>query len=233
MDDRLRELERRFKESGAPADELAYLRERVRRGERLGWPDYLRLAALSEEAAVEYLATLELEPSRIELAACLGHAPCRRLTPAAGPPLSSRERIQAGLAALGPEAALRATLVAARAWPGLSESQLDLVRRIEQAAASDRLKELLPDPFNPLAKLQGAGHPRPEVLTALLNVVGNICLGGARAFMSRTATDALWQGPNEPDAASERKRRLTAGLERDLVPWVLGLGDPLGERDAT
>ena len=45
-DERLRELERRFAESGDPTDELAWLQERVRTGAALSWESYRRLANL-------------------------------------------------------------------------------------------------------------------------------------------------------------------------------------------
>jgi hypothetical protein len=45
-DERLRNLERRFAESGDPTDELAYLQEQVRTGASLSWEGYQRLAEL-------------------------------------------------------------------------------------------------------------------------------------------------------------------------------------------
>lgn len=50
-DQRLRELERRWRETGAVANEAAYLRERVRAG--------------------------DLTPERLAVAACCGHAGAR------------------------------------------------------------------------------------------------------------------------------------------------------------
>ncbi len=88
-DSRLRELERRFKESGAPADELAYLQERVRSGGQLDWESYSRLAELNAEAASEYLLARvergDLEREKLELAAYCSHEPARVALGASAP----------------------------------------------------------------------------------------------------------------------------------------------------
>lgn len=54
-DERLRELEHRFRETGSADDELAWLRERARLGEKLDWDSYSRLHELDAEAAADYL----------------------------------------------------------------------------------------------------------------------------------------------------------------------------------
>jgi hypothetical protein len=80
-EDRLRELERRFKESGSEQDELAYLQEQVRTGGTLDWDSYSRLAELNVEAAADYLRARvergDLEREKLELAAYCSHEPAR------------------------------------------------------------------------------------------------------------------------------------------------------------
>jgi len=71
-DEKLRELERAFQESGSEEAELAWLRERARAGEKLDWESYSRLHELDVEAAAEYLEwrveTGDLSRDRLELA---------------------------------------------------------------------------------------------------------------------------------------------------------------------
>jgi hypothetical protein len=88
-EERLRELERRFKESGAEQDELDWLREEIRFRGTLGWEHYSRLAELSVETAVDHLTARvergELGQEELELAAYCGHAPARRILGEAAP----------------------------------------------------------------------------------------------------------------------------------------------------
>jgi len=82
-DVKLRELERRWKESGAPEDELAWLTGRVRSGERLDWESYSRLTELDVPTAADYLRKRvdegDLTQERLELAAFSGHRPAGRV----------------------------------------------------------------------------------------------------------------------------------------------------------
>jgi len=55
-DDRLRELERRFQETGAAEDEAAWLRARVRAGEHLTWAECVSLLAVDPATAGRHLA---------------------------------------------------------------------------------------------------------------------------------------------------------------------------------
>ena len=48
-DERLRQLERVWQQSGSPEDETTWLIERTRSGERLDWDSYSRLAELNAE----------------------------------------------------------------------------------------------------------------------------------------------------------------------------------------
>jgi len=84
-DKKLRDLERRFRETGNAGDELAWLRERVRLGERLEWRNFLRLNKLDVDATAEYLRFRselgELGVQEIELLASGGHLAAQKLVP--------------------------------------------------------------------------------------------------------------------------------------------------------
>ena len=75
-DENLRELERAFQERGSEEDELAWLRERARAGEKLDWESYSRLHELDVEAAAGYLRwrveTGDLSQERLDLAVLSG-----------------------------------------------------------------------------------------------------------------------------------------------------------------
>lgn len=78
-DEKLRELERRFKETGSAQDEAVWLYELLRTGEALDWHSYLRLMELDVVAASRHLkqrvATGDLTADQMALAAKLGHTP--------------------------------------------------------------------------------------------------------------------------------------------------------------
>jgi hypothetical protein len=76
-DEKLRELERVFQESGSEEAELAWLRELARAGEKLNWESYSRLHELDVEAAAGYLRwrvdSGDLSQERLELAVHADH----------------------------------------------------------------------------------------------------------------------------------------------------------------
>ncbi|MGE0712999.1 MAG: hypothetical protein AB7N76_07890 [Planctomycetota bacterium] len=76
-EERLRDLERRFLESGSDEDELAWLSAQVRSGRKLDWSGYSRLHELDADAAADYLGRRvrwgDLSRERVELAAYCGH----------------------------------------------------------------------------------------------------------------------------------------------------------------
>src|SRR5581483_6659231 len=116
MDETLRALERRFRETGSLADELAWLRERQRAG--LVTEDKLQLAAFCGHRASARLLGLD----------CDGEALC--FSCFQDPGLLWRLQAHGGR-----EAVLRATIAAARAvldvWRGLAdESELTLRRHL-------------------------------------------------------------------------------------------------------
>jgi len=79
VDADLRQLERRYRESGDPRDELAWLVALARSGEELEWDAYLRLYQMDLHAAAEHLRARGLGRARLELAAHLGHLAAREL----------------------------------------------------------------------------------------------------------------------------------------------------------
>ncbi|MGE0711198.1 MAG: hypothetical protein AB7N76_28955 [Planctomycetota bacterium] len=89
-DEKLRELERRFRETGSAEDEVAWLRERARSGEKLDWESYSRLHELDVDAAADYLrwrvATGDLAQERLELAAFCEFPGARLAAPEAETP---------------------------------------------------------------------------------------------------------------------------------------------------
>lgn len=72
----LRELERRWRETGSLEDEASWLRGRTRTGASLDWTAYSRLRDLDPQAAADYVGSQidsgALEPERVQLAACVG-----------------------------------------------------------------------------------------------------------------------------------------------------------------
>ncbi len=128
-DEKLRELERRWKETGAPEDEEAYLVEQVRVGETLDWDGYSRLSELNVEAAAEYLRGRvergELTQERLELAAYCGEAGAILLSPT--DTASTLELWLFGLKRWGPQAEVLAAIACARralpSWERSSRSR--------------------------------------------------------------------------------------------------------------
>jgi len=92
----LRDLERRFVETGDAADEAAWLREQVRAGQTLDWASYSRLAALGVDSAADYLrarlARRALSQQELTLAAYCSHPPARVVLGQAAPAAPSNSR---------------------------------------------------------------------------------------------------------------------------------------------
>jgi hypothetical protein len=82
-DERLRELEARWRSTGSEEDELAWIAARARVGERLERASYLRLVSLDPPLAADCLeqATRDdaLRSARIRVAARYGHLPAAEL----------------------------------------------------------------------------------------------------------------------------------------------------------
>jgi len=138
-DDRLRDLERRWRASGSPVDEGAWLAERIRAGDRLDWDGYARLAALDPEAAAADLRRRreagELSRDALDLAAYCGHAPARAVAsgaPSDAAAAASLEGWGLGLPRWGLGHCVRAAVAAGEAlragagWTTLSAAQAGL-----------------------------------------------------------------------------------------------------------
>ena len=88
-DSKLRELERRWRETGTREDRLALARERVRSGSVLELDEYFVLADFEPDSAAGYLRSRAL-PERLELAARCGHQAAILATPGPVVPLDRR-----------------------------------------------------------------------------------------------------------------------------------------------
>lgn len=88
-DERLRELERRWQESGSERDALPWLKERIRQCLPLAWSQYELLSRLDPPTAAGYLnagrLAGDLTERRIALAAYCGHLPAQSMSSAKGP----------------------------------------------------------------------------------------------------------------------------------------------------
>ena len=221
-DAKLRELERKWKESGSVEDEAAYLRERVRAG--------------------------DLTQERLELAAYFGHAAAGRALPmsliqAAAPADLGWERLEAD----GPEAVVRGLLAVSRAalneWerPGRASSrprasiaaveawlackgpeQLDRVRK----CCLQWEKEVLSD-VN-LRAGGGGASPRIPPADPRLASAGYLAFSAARGVIggleyAREMIDECVDPQNESYLAPCISRTtVLAALASEVVTWALG-----------
>ncbi|MGE0711538.1 MAG: hypothetical protein AB7N76_30105 [Planctomycetota bacterium] len=223
-DERLRELTRRFDESGALEDEVALLHEQVRAG------------------------VLDLE--RVRLAVRLGSEAARQVDP--DPPLPQAEGAPWRLPeeALHEAPLLRAAWVACHvatlAWEAVFPrdpelpAALDLARRwilgpepalaIEARRHLERAQEALEQRVTEGFELEVAPTPQLQPLQR-----ANYCL---RALNDLLAAIALAPGSDRRPhllRAIDRSGRAThiravkSSLERHLLEWALGRGDPVVE----
>lgn len=203
-DDRLRELERAWREAGDVASEARWLRARLRAG--------------------------ELDPARVELAAGLGHpAAARVLDRTPGRP--DLAELAAALAAGGREACVRAVVglawmqpVQAPPFEGPNDRLLEVLDALDAWAAE-------PTPERE-ASAAAAGEAAAEAAqegwyagrasAIALRACWAIAEPGLHA---RHAEDALAES-----AGDEASRR--AWVRDEVAPWALGERDPAAERVA-
>jgi len=204
-DERLRELERRFREVGTTEAEADWLRERLRAG--------------------------ELVPARLELAGLLGHEAARLVCPPSGP-LGLRH-FRDLLRAAGAEAGLRYLVVVAGAGVegfGGGVALRTLLERVERWIAGEgRGAELLeaaeaaagPASFSiPVRSLVGAARAAARDEGAALDGVV------AREALSACVLHQVLP----PGLENADHDRLRERLRVDVLPWLVGAGDPVRER---
>ena len=207
-DERLRELERRWKETGAAQDEAAYLLERVRVG--------------------------ELERGRLELAGYCGYEAATSTRP---PPDDDDDlglRVWEITATWGSEAGLRATVVAMRL---LCERRLEIEPRYPASRlgfsleVAKRLDAYLASPSQ--QRLQAIGKGRSGAVHAI-PVQQFVALGVCEAARHEwKGLGKLVSKPLPSLTVSEPEdfcRRVWQAVCAELIPWALGYSDPVRER---
>jgi len=204
-DERLRELERRWKETGSPEDEAAYLLERVRAGD------------LSQE--------------RLELAAYCGHQAATRALGSSAPRTYQKLELWIrGLARWGVDPALRCSLalctLLVESLPreqAALEEPLSLLRKLVTTPPSSRdcldlpavAREVaeLGDPMEPLVFAAGQGISLALGLVYLAHRGNTLTLDVWRGRLREMAACAV-QGGLEPSGVLYE-------LGSSLTQWVL------------
>jgi len=218
-DSKLRELERRWKESGSVEDEAAYLLERVRVG--------------------------DLEQEKLELAAYFGHEAARRASSGKCPPNSSAEipdewgawlsaiparecpvqqvRIRAALAcarlctALYPAPASKLAVSSAEDWvlcpcPQHARSARELSERALPVSPEDI-------PFQALLPIHAAAWAAVHAARVASSSLG------ATAYALDDCAEAL-----EMASFVTSQGEVLTAIRREITPWLLGNGDPIQQR---
>lgn len=206
-DARLRDAERRWRETGALADEAAWLRERVRAG------------ALDDE--------------RLRLAAYVGHAAARL---ALATPVLSSPYVQAwiyGLQPWGVEPAQRAAVAAARRAlvhvpPDTRRGRYarGALARVERAVVG--LPPLPPLPWDPHV-LDDDPPARERAAFDAACAAGETVHEVARAAPDARALEATARAGGVVIRAVEATDEATirAAVRDELAAWALGAGDPV------
>lgn len=205
-DERLRQLERRWRETGAAGDEAAYLRERVRVG--------------------------ELPRERLELAAYCGHEAASGATGVCGP--RDLEQWVAGLSRWDMQTAMRAALAAARfAYPvwsrGLSSGMRDGEWVTEALRAAERCV-LTPSSDNDRAAARAASDAfgaasESDLEGEVEGAAAEACALAARAASANSleaASSAIHFA-----ARAESPPAVLSAIWDELTPWALGHEDPV------
>lgn len=207
-DERLRELERRWKETSSLDDEVAYLRERVRVGD------------LSQE--------------RLELAAFVGHAASQQCLnqPFHRPEIAEYWRIFDQLPRFGSEAFTRAALEAAHLLSGPNRIGVPPAVRRALEAAEDFLVE--PTPRRQREAVQ-AGEVAENLVyeqsgaTEVLTWFATQPSAGIEGWGSGEGVDSSFFGNGPLVGLNERELLKIAAL-KGLIPWALGYGDSVRDR---
>ncbi|MCO5170010.1 MAG: hypothetical protein M9894_27055 [Planctomycetes bacterium] len=250
-DERRRARERRRSEEDSLAAEQAFLHERVRAGELT--QEEARLALLErrwqvtrspEDEAIllaERLRAFELPPSRLRLAAALGHSPAELALRLLGRHEERPPSLESLLQAVD-TATHRAALAAARLVLRRRDLTPEGRRTADEVLAPLQAWLACPCPEHLVAADAAARHEARTFGTclttrdddALLPVRAALFSAGelTSSFgwrtpwgpMSRTRLEHAWEtirAAGEPDDAD-----LQAALREELVPWLLDRGEP-------
>lgn len=186
-DEKLRDQERAFLETGSEEAELTWLRERTRAGEKLDWESYSRLHELDVEAAADYLRwrveTGDLSQERLDLGGLFGHP-----THGQPPPAHADLRKCALLcASLGVDWA-----VAHRAG---APASLSILRTLVSELSLGEIREsAIPEQARVLDGVENSADEPPELLTAMIR-------------------DALWLQSVSVEATQDSLRDMVLVLE--------------------
>jgi hypothetical protein len=233
-DERARELERRFHETGSAEDEQAWLQARLRGG--------------------------ELDPIRLRLAAYLGHGPSQALLGDDAPEVPETFRgWTSGLGDFGDEVVMRATIAAARRalpvvaplfLPRDADHPVPVLEAAEACVAypsPERAQAL----FDAARRAQVAANGRAGLhLDGEHAAAWRACLATAQVFApdarpwlgpehARLAIfsevrDEVFEGDVDVDAADPESlpklagERIRAAIREVLIPWALGAGHRRG-----
>lgn len=208
----LRELERKWRETGSPADEAAYLRERVRAG--------------------------QLPAQKLAFAAYCGHYPAQLATAHASQLPHDHAQWLEGLESFGRQLAAEATLALASRLvnnlrPELTqrgcwlmiERSISAVRGYLETAGSDECAKLTPllaefEALHAEAALHWGGAEAEWAVLAVLQLIQACTSADPVVFFSLTVESSLnatWSDEGDGDGVAERKF---------LAAWALG-ADPL------
>jgi len=198
----LREMERRFRETGSVEDEAAWLLERVRAG--------------------------ELEQNRLDLAACLGHEASGGGAPASEDAPNHLEMLKA-LRLAGTETVARAAVGAARRvlhyWTEAYPTDTRPESAIEAAenwilcqcqTHLDRAEQAALD----VPRMVGSGGAALRPGWAARTAFYTALIGAGRA--GEAVSEALETGLSSEEVCQV--------VGRELIPWALGYSDPVRER---
>lgn len=244
-DERLRRLERCWKETGAPQDEAAYLIEQLRVLGDLPWGSYSRLAVLDVPAATDLLLTRlqrgSLQGEHLRLAALLSHEPARR---GSGSPelwdlldvgrawleaLDDWDRgaLRTGLIAMPDEGRIRATIALlnittrGRGMTNCQLAQVHAALRIAEADVASPTHEFLDGaPLYAIAEAGGEDVYTPARCLTKCFVDSEMGSGWPQSVASHVIDRLELVTPAEAAHV----------VRQELLPWALGYFDPIRER---
>lgn len=244
-DERLRRLERCWKETGAPQDEAAYLIEQLRLQGDLPWGSYSRLAELDVPAAMDLLLTRlqrgSLQGEHLRLAALLGHEPARRGSGSPEPwdlldPRRAwlealndwgRGALRVGLISMPDEGRIRATIAILNVTTrgrGMTRCQLAQVQaalRIAEADVASPTHEFLDGaPLYAIAEAGGEDVYSPARCLTKCFVDSELSSGWPQSVASLIIDQLELVTPAEAAHV----------IKQELLPWALGCFDPIRER---